>query len=477
MSLSTWARSLFSRLNRVTRESRARRSQTRFRPRAESLESRLNMAGSVIATAVGGTLFITGDDLANELRIEGVTAGTVEVHGVNTTKVNGVDGGEFTAQNIQNIFMEMGNGDDKATFVLTDVSGLLRFNGGNGKDSLLFGEGNGGTNKFGSLAAAMGAGDDLIVVDRAETSFEVPGAVVISNGEGLNNTILTATNTVVLGPTSITGGALADNIQIGNESAVVTTGQISVNGANGDNQFYLQAKTAVVNGGISLLGGTGADSYYIGVFTGDYTVNGSVTASLGDGQNLLWIGPTEVTVTGLVSFVGGAGSDTFQLDIDEADLLAVSLSLGAGTNAAYMDNLFGGTTLIRSSLTVTSQGNTTINTAGLDVSGATLLTLGDGTDLIQLDNSRFRSVVTISTGGGRDRVLLERGFNDGIGLHFDSVVSIDLGAGDDELAVGRSAMDFATFASLIANGGAGTDTFTDSPFNVYATPRTLISFP
>ncbi|WP_425614259.1 hypothetical protein NA78x_004124 [Anatilimnocola sp. NA78] len=481
MSLRSWVHSFFphsTRRNRKARRSRIESTGTRcnYRPRGESLESRLNLAGNVVAYVAGANLYVTGDNLANEVRIEGVTAGTVEVQGANLTKVNGVVGGEFTARNIQNIFMEMGNGDDKATFVLTDVKGLLRFNGGNGHDQLLFGEGNSGTNSFGSLAATMAAGDDVIAVDLAETSFRVPGTVVISNGEGLNNTFLGAVNTVVLGTTSVAGGGLADNVQIGTETATVTTGLLSVSSANGDNQFYLQAQTAVVNGGISLLGGTGADSNYVGVFTGDYTIKGSITASLGNGQNLLWIGPDEVAVTGAVTYVGGTGSDTFQLEVEEFDTLAVTLALGAGTNAVYMDNLLGAT-IVRSSLTITSQGDTTFNCAGLDVRGATVVTTGNGTDLLQLDNSRFRSVMTISTGGGNDRVLLERAFDDGISTRFDSTLSIDLGAGNDELAAGLDANDFVTFARLIANGGSGTDTLTNSPFNVFVAPRTVLSFP
>ena len=62
----------------------------RFSPRVEALESRLNLAGALTAALVGQTLTITGDELANEVRIVGNGAGNLSVSGVNGTLLNDV---------------------------------------------------------------------------------------------------------------------------------------------------------------------------------------------------------------------------------------------------------------------------------------------------------------------------------------------------------------------------------------------------
>src|SRR6187402_1265336 len=109
---------------RRTKKSAPRRgsSSRNFRPLGEALESRLNLAGNVFAFALGPNLYIYGDNLANELRVEGDGVGKVEVQGVNTF-LNGVNNGQFNASGVLNIFMEMYNGDDIATFALTDIDG------------------------------------------------------------------------------------------------------------------------------------------------------------------------------------------------------------------------------------------------------------------------------------------------------------------------------------------------------------------
>ena len=473
MFLRNWARSFFSPpTNRKTRRSRAKSSAGTYRPRCESLEDRLNMAGGVVTSVVGTTLFITGDNLDNTVRIEGVTAGTVEVQGLSDTKVNGVLGAEVTARNIQNIFMEMGNGNDTAFSVLANIKGLLRFNGGNGNDGLIFGEGNNGQNTFGSLAATMGAGDDTVLVDASETNFSVPGAVVISNGDGINTTYLRATQALQLGPVAVSGGANNDDFQLIGPN--VTTGVISVINGNGNNYVGLKGGITI-NGGIAVVGGKDFDKVE-GDFEGNLTVNGSITAALGEGANELDLNHSKTVVTGAITMTGGAGVDRFNAVNGTLDALAITLVLGAANNSATIRN---NSTIIRSSLSYNTLGNfDQFSASNLDVRGATVLNTGAESDLIVIDNSRFRGAVSVLAGAGDDSVYIERFNDDGIGTRFDSVVSIDLGAGVDGLEMGLDVDDFVTFAStLIANGGAGTDSVTRSVFNVHAKAPSFLSFP
>lgn len=458
---------------RRTKKSAPRRgsSSRNFRPLGESLESRLNLAGNVAAFALGPNLYIYGDNLANELRIEGNGTGTVEIQGVNTA-LNGVANGQFNATGVLNIFMDMYNGDDTATFALTDIDGLLRFNGSNGNDRLNFGEANNGTNFFGAVQAVMGAGNDSIFV--ADDNFTALTSFTALNGEGNNTTSLTPAVSLFLGLTTVSGGSGSDFFGIA--GADVTTGFISVNSGNGSNDFFLDGEVQV-NGSVSVLGGSGRDNFEPGFGNTQLTVNGSISASLGNGDNTVVFRHTNVDVTGLITVVGGSGIDTVELDTTTFEALAVSLSLGAGNNRASMDQ---GATVIRSNLTITTLGGLdTITGFGLDVLGATTVSTSEGADLIQLDNSRFRSLVTVLTGGGDDRVNVENGnVNDGVGTRFDSIVTIDLGIGNDTLDIGIDANDFVTFGSRVfANGSLGTDTLLPSPFNVFAFAPSLISFP
>jgi hypothetical protein len=465
---------------RRTKKSAPRRGSSthNFRPLGESLESRLNLAGNVFAFALGPNLYIYGDNLANDLRIEGNGVGKVEVQGI-ATAVNGVANGQLNATGIQNIFMDLGNGDDTTTFVLTEIRGLLRFSGGNGNDNLLFGEGNNGSNTFGSVQAILGAGDDTINVD--DDRFTALTSFTSVNGEGNNFIELDPAISTTLGLVTVSGGGGTDFLGIGVGSIGVpgstsTTGFIKFAAGNGTNTFHLDG-TATVNGGITMIGGDGDDIFFPGLNDPQLTVNGSITAMLGNGANLVSFGHDNVDVTGVISVIGGNGVDTVNLSAhDTFDVLAVSLSLGAGNNVVSMN--FGATT-IHSSLTITTLGGEDkITGSGLDVRGATTVSTGEGADLIQLDNSRFRSVVSVFTAGGNDVVNVEDGNeNDGIGTRFDSVVSIDLGLGNDTLNIGFDANDFVTFNRVFANGSLGTDTLLLSVFNAFAFGPTLLSFP
>lgn len=471
MSLRSWARSLFTPAARRSRPAKL----AKYRPRGESLESRLALAGNVAAFVSGPNLFITGDNLGNSLRIEGNGTG-VDVLGTFGTAVNGVNGGEFNARNIQNIFMEMGNGDDTATFVLTQLTGMLRFSGGNDNDALLFGEGNNGQNSFGSLQALMGDGFDTVDVDSSETHFSVPGPVTVLGGEGGNTTYFRATTVLTLGAITVTGGNGNDDFQIiGGEGTTATTGFISVLGGNGNNNVELNAEVTV-NGGISFVGGNNFD-YLTTEFEGDLTVNGSIVAALGEGPNTVSFDHNNTVITGAVSVTGGAGVDRFNTQNGRFDALAVSLFLGAGSNVAIMS---GTANNIYSSLSITTLGGfDVISVSNLDVRGATTVNTGDELDIIAVGNSRFRSVVTVLAGGGDDTVSIESDFSDdGIGTRFDSTVSIDLGAGLDSLSLGTDADDFVRFVGLLlANGGSDADTLTRSIFNVHGIAPTFISFP
>lgn len=457
---------------RRTKKSATRVKSARFRPVVESLESRLALAGNVTAFAAGPNLYLYGDALDNELRITGTALGALTITGVGTS-VNGTANGTLNVTGIWNIVADMGNGNDTARFLTADINGLLRYNGGNGNDNLFFGEGNNGFNSFGSVQALMGAGNDEVSVNDDE--FTAFYSFTATNGEGNNTTDLDPFVELFLGVTTITGGSGSDFVDIGD--VLVTTGFITVNSGAGDNDFFLDGNVTV-NGGISVIGGAGPDNFEPGDGGGNQlTVNGSIVASLGDGVNFTEFSTVNNDITGVISYVGGSGIDTFDFDTTTFDVLSISLAMGAGDNIVLLNE---GASTIRGALTITSLGGLDeITGFGLDVYGATLISTGEGNDLIQLDNSRFRSIVTVSTAGGNDTVNVENGNeNDGIGSQFDSTVNVDLGAGNDTIVIGFDANDFARFLGRVyVNGGAGTDTITNSAFNVFAFAPLVTNFP
>lgn len=118
----------------------------------------------------------------------------------------------------------------------------------------------------------MGAGDGTVLVSDGETNFSVPGAVVISNGDGINTTYFRATQALQLGPMSVTGGINNDDFQLTGPN--VTTGVISVINGNGSNYVGLKGGITI-NGGIAVVGGNAFDKLE-GDFEGNLTVNGSI---------------------------------------------------------------------------------------------------------------------------------------------------------------------------------------------------------
>ncbi|WP_425615829.1 hypothetical protein NA78x_005760 [Anatilimnocola sp. NA78] len=445
---------------------------SRFQPRVESLEDRLNLAGAVTALLAGPSLFLNGNNLDNEIRIEGTAAGAFTVSGVNGTTLNGVNNGSLNFTKIQNIFVDLRNGNDVATVVSAQLAGMLRFVGGNGNDELLFGEFNNENQTIANLQAIMGEGNDFVEVE-GENNFSVPGSVLATLGNGNNTFDIDPNVNLTLGVTSITAGTGFDFLDFGDGTVNAKSMALSL-GSGGSNVFLDGEVT--ITGALTVIAGAGDDNVNPGDGGGtNFVLNGSAAFNLGDGNNSVDFEHTNTTITGALSVVTGSGNDSITSFGNNLTVLAASLITGNGNDTIQLS---ANATLVRSSLAIdTGAGLDTLVAFAVTVNGATSVNMGEGIDLVFVDNSRFRGVVTMLTGGGNDDVSIEDGGeNDGIGTRFDSVVSIDLGAGNDDLFVGFDANDFVTTSStVIVNGGLGNDFLFASGFDVFAFAPILIS--
>ena len=444
-----------------------------FRPAIESLESRLNLAGNVVATFSGGNLNLTGDNLANELRIVGNGPGVFTVTGVGTA-LDGEDDGEQDFENVRNIFINFKNGDDVATFVTAELAGLLSYLGGNGNDELNFGEFNNEDQSLGRLTAIMGAGDDIVEVD-GEDSFEILGAVVVRGGDGDNSFDLDPIESLTMGTVSVVNGSGFDFVDFGD--TVVNARSIVINNGNGGSFLFIDGDVTI-QGDLIVNAGNGNDLVNPGDTGGDFLrVSGSVVFNLGNGNNESSFEQLSTEIGGGLTITGGSGEDFIEFDGDEVSVRrSVTLVTGSGDDAIEMDSAVG--TTIRGGLVInTAQGLDSITLFAVDVAGATTVNTGEGNDEVFVDNSRFRGKVTLLTLGGNDQVSIEAGnADDGIGTLFEQAVVVNLGAGSDTLNVGFDDDDFVTtLKKVVVDGGAGADTLNDSGTNEFTLEPILIS--
>jgi hypothetical protein len=466
---------------RRTKKSSSPNQNRRFRPQIESLESRLALAGNVTVLLAGPSLYLTGDNLANELRIEGTGPGAFTVAGV-ATSLGGVAAGTRNFTGITNIFLTMKDGNDTVTFVTAELPGLLSFNGGNQDDELLFGEFAAGDQSFGSISANLGNGNDTVRTN-GESNLSIQSSFISNNGAGNNTIDLDPEVSLNIGLISVLGGVGDDLFDLGTSTFETTTtlGSVIFNAGAGTNRLFIDSDITV-NGSLIYTGLGGNDFFYPGFDTNDdfLHVQGSVTLSLGNGNNEVRVESHETIIGGLLTVLTGSGIDSVTVSTGAAfpssfSALAVNINTGAGNDTVTID---AEASTIGSSLVLTTgAGLDTVTLFALLVNGPTVANLGDGNNTLNVDNSRFRGPVSLVTGTGIDTINLESGnFNDGIGTRFDGPVTVLLGAGNDTINLGFDVNDFVRFASVVSvNGGNGNDTIVASGFDFFAFAPILTS--
>jgi hypothetical protein len=130
-----------------------------YRPRLESLESRLPLAGNVTAELSGGQLTILGDSADNDIVV--VQSGdTVTITGNAGTTINGAPAAAFTTSGLEKAEFKMESGDDHLFLINVDPSGDVVVEMGDGNDIAEASNVDAGAN----FTIKSGKGDDLVGV-------------------------------------------------------------------------------------------------------------------------------------------------------------------------------------------------------------------------------------------------------------------------------------------------------------------------
>jgi hypothetical protein len=303
------------------------------------------------------------------------------------------------------------------------IDGSLSINLGNGTNTVL---GMGlapQINVGGNFSYTGGTGNDLFNLDGSGTALHVKGDARFTLGTAkvfdanvVKLEALTAGRGVVF-----TGGVGNDNVQVSGEISTGTNLTVSL--GNGSNTFDSDVgglATNSVGGNFTYTGGTNGDVVNLDAITIARNLTVTLGENGGEGQVLFagLKGPAGVTVFGNAKVTGGSGSEGI---LFRRTYVAGSLSVST----------FGGTD--------------TVTFDDTNVVGPTLIDLGAGNDLLQMElltsdaagqlskPTTFGGTTTIQGSDGNDTVDLSSDTNATTLVHFGGKVSINGGTGDNSL--------------------------------------------
>jgi hypothetical protein len=452
-------------------------------PLCEALEPRLLLAsgtGDVVATFIGGNLYITGDSQGNYINVKNAGLGDnrITVDGSGTT-VNGASADWTTPTPVTgNIIIRMNGGNDTLLLQNFTAPRTLTADMGEGENTLT------ATNQEWSGAATLKSGGG------ADT-FTLNGVVASSNvsiqGGGGGNTISLDTNEFMksLSVTNGSGGS-TDNF-----SAVDTVihGNLTVNNGDGGSSFNFRVDTgtASVGGNVTIVSGEGGDyaslndatlggrlSCDFGLGSGDHGLSlqngthvaGPVSVRSLDGYGYLTIDDSEVD--GAVQVNSRASQEYLSLSGDSMIYSNIAMTTGTGQNSLQVSGATvegnvsvtsavmgsvnidgsGGATWLKGNVSFASRtGNDQFRVSGAKISGNIRVDSGTG-------GSQFNAAagalllgnVTLSSFGGNAVV----NFND-VSVH--GATGINLSSGVDTVTIND-----CTFSGLVTvNTGSGYD--------------------
>jgi len=206
-------------------------SPTTIRLALECLESRLALAGNIVASLVGDTLYLTGDRLDNDAIIT-LYDGTVNVGSIKNTTINGASSLSLTvdparlnlvvdglAGNDQlwvnvgttamnsNISVRGGDGNDNLAVVAVAEGILLgsaTIDAGKGDDVIQF-----GVNATGNVNISAGTGADQVTL----RAVAIAGDLLLATGDG-NDRVSIANGAEIGGRLTLDGGRNWDTISV-----------------------------------------------------------------------------------------------------------------------------------------------------------------------------------------------------------------------------------------------------------------------
>jgi hypothetical protein len=389
--------------------------------RLEQLETRRLLAGNVSVSRSGNTLFVRGDNAANEIGIFSAGGDDFTVVGTDTT-INGsddLDGQTFSG--IRNLNVDLRGGDD-VVGIADDPTGLFDIPG----------------------AVEGGFPIDLTTIGTTEQTA-LDGFVIIRTGAGADTVALSVN----------TGGFVDIATGGGNDDVAVLASDIGahlfIRGEDGSDAVAVL--DSFVETTTILEGGRGVDGIFVQTFDGSsMTVNG--------GRDNDDIGLFDMALDGSLVVLGEQGSDDINVEFSEARF--VLINGGDGNDFIDADGLevFGDLIVLGlgGSDDIEVEPNDEYIDEGVEVTsvgGALVIDGGSGNDSLEAELVEARFITIIGAGGNddlnADGVLVENHLIllGGSGSNF-----IDVGLSDDDEFDPGIGSQIGTFLQVIGGNGA-----------------------
>jgi hypothetical protein len=471
-----------------------------FRPRLEPLEGR-DIPGILTFTyaAATQTLTVVGDSADHQLSIDGPSGFGALTLSSTTDAFRGSDGQVLASpvlfpSPVDNLTVKFLGGSDTVAIgagVPFRLAGRLVIAGGDGDNTLTVNS----LEIIGNLTVTNGTGTDSTLV----TNLDIGGSLSVSNGAGDSTTAISLAGRFhpFVRSVTVTNGA-------GTDSTVLTdlnvTGSVVVRNGAGDSHTVINRSgpgRSLVGGSVTVTNGTGTDETELADTNviGNFTVRNGHGGANGNAGHTWVDNPANVSRSVIggnvsVSYVDGDVAAVPDKLMDVQVLGNVAFNHGRGDSETVIDgDLSALPAIVRGNLTFTGSGRSIIrhnspNTYGLviggdfrvtagvgddevhlyraEVSGQTVLALGDGNNIVSIDDTAFYGPVTITTGAGTDTVSLDTMAGTSAATKFERSIVIRLGAGNDAITLGggNDAMQrLVAFGPFVIHHGAGSDNF------------------
>jgi hypothetical protein len=330
---------------------------------------------------------------------------------------------------------------------------------------------------------------NLTIVGDPNAASNITITAADTNGDHIADSFTVMDGGTTVGTFTGVTNALKLKLTSNNDTVSIDLGGLSTPGrvradlGDGTNMFTIADGT--VKGSLTVKGGNGTDAVTVGGGTGTLTVNGNTAISLDGGDTDSFELKSNATLMGnLQAFF----ADTVLLDagsVVDKNVIVLGGSGGsmvtlAGTvhhNAIVLAAPFGSTTGTTLNVTGTVDGSVifkgskqadTLNvtgtigknliadlgagddtaTIGGTINGNLILLGGKGNDSLTISGTVGKHTV-VDAGKGNDHVTITAT------AKLMGKAKVKLGKGDDTLTLD----DMASITKLVANGGAGTDTF------------------
>ena len=430
--------------------------------RIEPLEERYAPSNIVVAVA-GHTLIITGDADANAFTIDGTVGDPTQLKvTADSGTLNGAANPFTTPTGITDIKMKLLGGSDSVTFsdAIAPISlkGSVTINGGDGDNTVTATNLDIGKN----LSITNGVGNDTNTLKY----FHVGGSLTIKNGDGGSSTSTAdAVFQTVGGNVTITNGKGYDAVILAGLSVkrnvTINNGLGAGDGNAGYFQIYNQLNFRNVIGGNVTINYLNEAVGSSGIY--DTEIGGNVSLNLG-------------LDSGTLNFDNYVSSQPTVIRGNFTIKTAGALDLSVGKQYGKIGMIVGKNFTVTS--TSTAADNITLNK--LSVLGATKLSLGDGDNVITIDDSVFSGAFSSTTGKGADTMKLETTAGSTFGTTFGGRVTINEGAGDDTLVrtgAGPDGNQFLFYHNTVivhTGGNAGDTTTANNEAFLYTKAPTIV---